>query len=479
MGASPDADSRRETEDPEPRSRAGDLRARFFDTFVGKCVERIVELQPFDRALAIASRAFIAIFPLAIVATSLSPTARSGGFAEGIIDRFGLEDQGAALVRQLFASPTQVRSSTTFLGIIVLVYSVFSFARLLARMYEAAWHLPKSGVRGAMRGLVWVAGLAAYAMFLLPLRNGVVNHTGRVLGDIVVLATAIAIWLFSPWVLLAGRIPWRSLVPTAIATTVTLGGVSVWSGLLHARRHHDRGRALRTGRCSVLARVVVDRRRARPAGRRRHRCGGRRALGATARLGEARADASRARHGRGPVSFGDRILKAVDRINFWRALRLVLVVDGLLVLAAAFLVRIVEPKTFGSMGRALWWAVVTVGTVGYGDIVPESPIGRLVASITILFSLAFIPTVTSLVVSALVRRQQEHQTRDDPCGAHRDVRTAGGDRGRAQAALTQCAVARARPSSRSFSIENSASVSLPRSCSSASSDSCSAVDDGP
>ena len=235
MGASPDADSRRETEDQEPRSRvpdwAGDLHARFFDTFVGKCVERIVELQPFDRALAIASRAFIAIFPLAIVATSLSPTARSGGFAEGIIDRFGLEDQGAALVRQLFASPTQVRSSTTFLGIIVLVYSVFSFARLLARMYEAAWHLPKSGVRGAMRGLVWVAGLAAYAMFVLPLRNGVVNHTGRVLGDIVVLATAIAIWLFSPWVLLAGRVPWRSLVPTAIATTVTLGGVSVWSGL--------------------------------------------------------------------------------------------------------------------------------------------------------------------------------------------------------------------------------------------------------
>ena len=110
------------------------------------------------------------------------------------------------------------------------------------------------------------------------------------------------------------------------------------------------------------------------------------------------------------MSFGDRILKAVDRINFWRALRLVLVVDGLLVLAAAFLVRIFEPTTFTSMGRALWWAVVTVGTVGYGDIVPESPLGRLVASVTILFSLAFIPTVTSLVVSALVRRQQEHQT---------------------------------------------------------------------
>jgi voltage-gated potassium channel len=110
------------------------------------------------------------------------------------------------------------------------------------------------------------------------------------------------------------------------------------------------------------------------------------------------------------VSFGDRILRAVDRINFWRALRLVLIVDALLVIAAAVLVRIFEPQTFVSMGRALWWSVVTVGTVGYGDIVPETPIGRIVASFTILFSLAFIPTVTSLVVSALVRRQQDRQT---------------------------------------------------------------------
>ena len=147
MGASPEPDSPREPEVEAAPQRlpewAADLHARFLETFVGRCVDRIVELQPFDRALAIASRAFIAIFPLAIVATSLSPTARSGGFAEGLIERFGLEDRGAALVRELFASPTQVRSGTTFFGILVLIYSVFSFARLLARMYEAAWHLPQ------------------------------------------------------------------------------------------------------------------------------------------------------------------------------------------------------------------------------------------------------------------------------------------------------------------------------------------------
>jgi membrane protein len=234
MRASRNAASRREGDrEPAPRRLppwVADVRAWFLETFVGQCVRRIVELQPFDRALAIASRAFIAIFPLAIVVASLSPAASSGGFADALIERFGLEGEGATLVRELFASPTQVRSSTTFLGIIVVIYSVFSFARQLARMYEAAWHLPRSGVRGAMRGLVWVAGLGAYGTFLLPLRNGLVDHTGRFLGDVIIFASVTLVWLFSPYVLLAGRIPYRSLLPTAAATAVTMGAVSVWSG---------------------------------------------------------------------------------------------------------------------------------------------------------------------------------------------------------------------------------------------------------
>ena len=112
------------------------------------------------------------------------------------------------------------------------------------------------------------------------------------------------------------------------------------------------------------------------------------------------------------MSFGDRVLKQIDRINFWRAIRLILIVDASLVLAAAILVRIVEPATFKSIGSALWWSVVTVGTVGYGDLVPESELGRAVASAAILFSAAFIPLVTSLVVAALVRRQQDRQHAD-------------------------------------------------------------------
>jgi voltage-gated potassium channel Kch len=104
-----------------------------------------------------------------------------------------------------------------------------------------------------------------------------------------------------------------------------------------------------------------------------------------------------------------RIERAYDTLTPWRAVRFIAVIAGCVMLIAAFLVRLAEPREFTSFGVALWWAVVTVGTVGYGDYVPHTVPGRLVASATILFSMALIPTVTSIVVAALVARIQRER----------------------------------------------------------------------
>ena len=57
-----------------------------------------------------------------------------------------------------------------------------------------------------------------------------------------------------------------------------------------------------------------------------------------------------------------------------------LIVLFLASVAMYFLERDVQPVAFGSVPAALWWAVVTLTTVGYGDVVPMTPLGRLIAA---------------------------------------------------------------------------------------------------
>ena len=104
-----------------------------------------------------------------------------------------------------------------------------------------------------------------------------------------------------------------------------------------------------------------------------------------------------------------------ERLTLPRAVASVIAVAFTLVMVAGALARIVEPDTFTTIGLSYWWAVVTVTTVGYGDIVPESPAGRIVGVMLMLTGLGLIPTLTSLVVSTLIgkrtRAQQEQLDR--------------------------------------------------------------------
>ena len=61
--------------------------------------------------------------------------------------------------------------------------------------------------------------------------------------------------------------------------------------------------------------------------------------------------------------------------------------------------------SFNSFKDALWWSVVTVATVGYGDIVPKTELGRLFASLSILSGVVLISLFTATVSSVFVARK--------------------------------------------------------------------------
>jgi voltage-gated potassium channel len=98
-----------------------------------------------------------------------------------------------------------------------------------------------------------------------------------------------------------------------------------------------------------------------------------------------------------------------ERLTLFRAVRTIVVIAALLMLAGGLLVRLIEPGTFTSIGLAWWWAVQTVTTVGYGDIVPHTTGGRLVGTTLMLAGVSLIPLVTSVVVSVLSLKRQQIQ----------------------------------------------------------------------
>ena len=117
------------------------------------------------------------------------------------------------------------------------------------------------------------------------------------------------------------------------------------------------------------------------------------------------------------------ILKVIPGVPGLRQLRRVLVQESgpLLSVFVLFLVvlflgsvaeyvleRHVQPAAFANVPAALWWAVVTLTTTGYGDVVPITPLGRLVAAMVMISGLGVFGLFTGILVTGFAA-----QTRRD------------------------------------------------------------------
>jgi voltage-gated potassium channel len=78
-------------------------------------------------------------------------------------------------------------------------------------------------------------------------------------------------------------------------------------------------------------------------------------------------------------------------------------------LLSGLVVRLIDHKDFPDYGTAVWWAIVTLATVGYGDVVPHSGWGRVVGSVVIVVGVTFLSFLVAIVTSYFVSVQEDEK----------------------------------------------------------------------
>jgi voltage-gated potassium channel Kch len=102
-----------------------------------------------------------------------------------------------------------------------------------------------------------------------------------------------------------------------------------------------------------------------------------------------------------------------------RAAQLIAAASLTLTLVGGFAAWLLDRDGIGSFGDSLWWALQTVTTVGYGDVVPKGTVGRIIGALLMLNGIALLSVVTAAVTAMLVEQARRRHS-----GADKEVRDA-------------------------------------------------------
>jgi voltage-gated potassium channel len=116
----------------------------------------------------------------------------------------------------------------------------------------------------------------------------------------------------------------------------------------------------------------------------------------------------------GATRLDRRLDRAVARATTPRGAAIVIAsASTVITVGAGLMVAIVDRENYPSIASGLWWAAQTVTTVGYGDSVPMTLPGRLIAVLVMLLGIGFLTVITASITSTFVSRSRSEQTPTD------------------------------------------------------------------
>ena len=99
---------------------------------------------------------------------------------------------------------------------------------------------------------------------------------------------------------------------------------------------------------------------------------------------------------------GSRALAAERLLTSRQGFRYIALATGLLVIVSGAAISVADAEEFPNVGLGIWWAITTVTTVGYGDVVPHTVGGRIIAGALMLVGIGFLSTLTATIASTFV-----------------------------------------------------------------------------
>jgi voltage-gated potassium channel len=105
-----------------------------------------------------------------------------------------------------------------------------------------------------------------------------------------------------------------------------------------------------------------------------------------------------------------RLIQRERTLSSGTVFRIAAMLTLLVVVTAGAVEALIDTKDFHSTWQGIWWAAVTVTTVGYGDIAPKSVQGQVVAIIVMLFGISFLSVLTATIASQFVKVERGEET---------------------------------------------------------------------
>jgi voltage-gated potassium channel len=110
---------------------------------------------------------------------------------------------------------------------------------------------------------------------------------------------------------------------------------------------------------------------------------------------------------------GGTAIRLERRLTSRQGFRYLALMTAFLVVIAGAVISVVDSADIPNIGTGMWWAVVTVTTVGYGDVVPHTAAGRIVGGILMFIGIGFISLLTATIASTFVASDEDEDTRLD------------------------------------------------------------------